>query len=98
MDPTSRPGIRQGPADVSVHRAADHGARAGGAGRQRATRRRRRRAGALGDRRIAERSALMDILRRSSAQLSEAVWKELDEAAATAARNVMTARRIATFD
>jgi uncharacterized linocin/CFP29 family protein len=41
---------------------------------------------------------MMDILRRGSAQLSEAVWKELDEAAATAARNVMTARRIATFD
>ena len=40
----------------------------------------------------------MDILRRSSAQLSDAVWKELDEAAATAAKNVMTARRIATFD
>lgn len=40
----------------------------------------------------------MDILRRESARLSEAVWKELDEAAVTAARNVMTARRIATFD
>jgi uncharacterized linocin/CFP29 family protein len=40
----------------------------------------------------------MDILRRDSAQLSDAVWKELDEAAATSARNVMTARRIATFD
>ena len=41
---------------------------------------------------------MMDILRRGSAQLSEAVWKELDDAAATAARNVMTARRVATFD
>jgi uncharacterized linocin/CFP29 family protein len=40
----------------------------------------------------------MDILRRSSARLSDEVWKELDEAAATAAKNVMTARRIATFD
>ncbi len=40
----------------------------------------------------------MDILRRSSAQLPDEVWKELDEAAATAAKNVMTARRIATFD
>ena len=40
----------------------------------------------------------MDILRRSSAQLSDEVWKELDEAAATSAKNVMTARRIATFD
>jgi len=40
----------------------------------------------------------MDILRRDSAQLSDRVWKELDEAAATAARHVMTARRIATFD
>jgi uncharacterized linocin/CFP29 family protein len=40
----------------------------------------------------------MDILRRESARLSDAVWKELDEAAATAAKNVMTARRIATFD
>src|SRR5262245_45148721 len=40
----------------------------------------------------------MDILRRASAQLSDAVWKELDEAVATAARNAMTARRIATFD
>ena len=52
----------------------------------------------LRDRGIAERSPLMDILRRGSAQLSDAVWKELDEAAATAAKNVMTARRIATFD
>jgi uncharacterized linocin/CFP29 family protein len=40
----------------------------------------------------------MDILRRDSARLSQAVWKELDEAVVTAARNVMTARRIATFD
>lgn len=40
----------------------------------------------------------MDILRRESAQLSDAVWKELDEAAATSAKHVMTARRIATFD
>ena len=40
----------------------------------------------------------MDILRRDSARLSDRVWKELDEAAATAARHVMTARRIATFD
>ena len=30
----------------------------------------------------------MDILRRSSAQLPDEVWKELDEAAATAAKNV----------
>jgi uncharacterized linocin/CFP29 family protein len=40
----------------------------------------------------------MDILRRGSAQLSDGVWRELDEAAASAAKNVMTARRIATFD
>jgi uncharacterized linocin/CFP29 family protein len=40
----------------------------------------------------------MDILRRSSARLSDRVWKELDDAAASTARNVMTARRIATFD
>jgi uncharacterized linocin/CFP29 family protein len=40
----------------------------------------------------------MDILRRESAQLSDRVWKELDEAAASAAKNVMTARRVATFD
>jgi uncharacterized linocin/CFP29 family protein len=40
----------------------------------------------------------MDILRRDSPRLSDRVWKELDEAAATAARHVMTARRIATFD
>jgi uncharacterized linocin/CFP29 family protein len=40
----------------------------------------------------------MDILRRESAPLSSRVWKELDEAAVTAAKNVMTARRIATFD
>jgi uncharacterized linocin/CFP29 family protein len=40
----------------------------------------------------------MDILRRESAQLSEQIWKQLDQAAITAARNVMTARRIATFD
>jgi uncharacterized linocin/CFP29 family protein len=40
----------------------------------------------------------MDILRRESARLSDAAWKELDEAAASSAKNVMTARRIATFD
>jgi uncharacterized linocin/CFP29 family protein len=40
----------------------------------------------------------MDILRRESAQLPDPVWKELDEAAATSAKHVMTARRIATFD
>lgn len=40
----------------------------------------------------------MDILRRESAQLSDRVWKELDRPAVTAAKNVMTARRIATFD
>jgi len=40
----------------------------------------------------------MDILRRDSAQLSDRVWKQLDEAAVIAARNVMTARRIAMFD
>lgn len=40
----------------------------------------------------------MDILRRESARLSEGVWKALDEAAARAARHIMTARRVATFD
>ncbi len=40
----------------------------------------------------------MDNLRRSSAPLSDRVWTLLDEAAAQAARHVLAARRIATFD
>ncbi len=40
----------------------------------------------------------MDILRRDSARLPERVWQALDEAVAQAARHVMAARRIATFD
>lgn len=40
----------------------------------------------------------MDYLRRSSAPLSDRVWTALDEAAAQAARHVLAARRIATFD
>jgi uncharacterized linocin/CFP29 family protein len=40
----------------------------------------------------------MDILRRETAQLSDRIWKELEEAAARAARHVMTARRVASFD
>jgi len=40
----------------------------------------------------------MDVLRRDSAPLPERVWKALDEAVAQAARHVMSARRIATFD
>jgi uncharacterized linocin/CFP29 family protein len=40
----------------------------------------------------------MDYLRRGSAPLSERVWTALDEAAAQAARHVLTGRRVATFD
>jgi uncharacterized linocin/CFP29 family protein len=40
----------------------------------------------------------MDYLRRASAPLTERVWTALDEAAAQAARHVLTARRVATFD
>jgi uncharacterized linocin/CFP29 family protein len=40
----------------------------------------------------------MDILRRDQAPLSDRVWKELEEAAARAARHVLTGRRVATFD
>jgi len=40
----------------------------------------------------------MDTLRRASAPLSERIWKEVDEAVDQAARHVLTARRIATFD
>jgi uncharacterized linocin/CFP29 family protein len=40
----------------------------------------------------------MDILRRESAQLSSRVWQALDEAVSMAARHVMAARRVATFD
>jgi uncharacterized linocin/CFP29 family protein len=40
----------------------------------------------------------MDYLRRGSAPLSEGVWKALDEAVTRAARHVLSARRIATFD
>ena len=41
---------------------------------------------------------MMDYLRRNAAPLSERVWKALDEAIAQAARHVLAARRIATFD
>jgi uncharacterized linocin/CFP29 family protein len=40
----------------------------------------------------------MDTLRREAAPLSARVWKEVDEAVAQAARHVLTARRVATFD
>lgn len=40
----------------------------------------------------------MDILHRDQAPLSDRVWKELEEAVARAAKHVLTARRIATFD
>jgi uncharacterized linocin/CFP29 family protein len=40
----------------------------------------------------------MDYLRRDAAPLSHRVWKALDEAVAQAARHVMAARRVATFD
>jgi uncharacterized linocin/CFP29 family protein len=40
----------------------------------------------------------MDYLRRNSAPLPETVWKALDETVAQAARHVMAARRVATFD
>ncbi len=40
----------------------------------------------------------MDVLRRESAQLADRVWSALDQAVATAARHVMAARRVATFD
>jgi len=40
----------------------------------------------------------MDYLRRGSAPLSDRVWAALDEAAAQAARHVLTGRRVATFD
>lgn len=40
----------------------------------------------------------MDILRRDSARLSPRVWQALDEAVSMAARHVMSARRVATFD
>lgn len=40
----------------------------------------------------------MDYLRRSAAPLSDRVWRALDDAIAQAARHVLAARRIATFD
>ena len=40
----------------------------------------------------------MDYLRRGSAPLTDRVWQALDEAAAQAARHVLTGRRVATFD
>ena len=61
--------------------------------------RRGRRERADRERRIAARSPLMDILRREQRPaVGRGCGSELDEAAASAARNVMTARRIATFD
>ena len=41
---------------------------------------------------------MMDYLRRASAPLTDRVWQALDEAAAQAARHVLTGRRVATFD
>jgi uncharacterized linocin/CFP29 family protein len=41
---------------------------------------------------------MMDYLRRSTAPLSARVWQALDEAVAQAARHVLAARRVATFD
>ncbi|HXH85037.1 MAG TPA: family 1 encapsulin nanocompartment shell protein, partial [Candidatus Tectomicrobia bacterium] len=40
----------------------------------------------------------MDYLRREAAPISERVWKALDDAVVQAARHVVAARRIATFD
>ena len=40
----------------------------------------------------------MDYLRRSTAPISERVWAALDDAVAQAARHILAARRIATFD
>ena len=40
----------------------------------------------------------MDTLRRDAAPLSERMWKEIDEAVGQAARHVLTARRVSTFD
>ena len=40
----------------------------------------------------------MDYLRRQAGPLSERVWKALDEAVVGAARHVLAARRVATFD
>jgi uncharacterized linocin/CFP29 family protein len=40
----------------------------------------------------------MDYLRRQAAPISEEVWKALDDAVVQAARHVLAARRIATFD
>jgi uncharacterized linocin/CFP29 family protein len=40
----------------------------------------------------------MDYLRRHTAPVSERIWHALDEAVAQAARHVLAARRIATFD
>ncbi|MGH7279586.1 MAG: family 1 encapsulin nanocompartment shell protein [Candidatus Rokuibacteriota bacterium] len=40
----------------------------------------------------------MDNLHRGSAPLSDRVWKAVDDAVAQAARHVLAARRIATFD
>jgi uncharacterized linocin/CFP29 family protein len=41
---------------------------------------------------------MMDYLRRHTAPLSDRVWKALDEAVVQAARHVLAARRVATFD
>jgi uncharacterized linocin/CFP29 family protein len=40
----------------------------------------------------------MDYLRRQAAPLSDRVWKALDDAVVGAARHVLAARRVATFD
>ena len=41
---------------------------------------------------------MTDYLRRHTAPLSERVWTALDEAVAQAARHILAARRVATFD
>jgi uncharacterized linocin/CFP29 family protein len=41
---------------------------------------------------------MTDYLRRHTAPISQRVWKALDDAVAQAARHILSARRIATFD
>src|SRR5258706_14202689 len=93
MDSPSRSRLRSTPARVPVHRRLDRRTRGDG---QPGLRHQRR--SSEGERRVPTGESLMDYLRRGSAPLSERVWSALDEAAAQAARHVLTGRRVATFD
>src|SRR5438067_9113930 len=93
MDPADQRGFRRTFEDLSVHRRADHRHRKGH--RRRA---KRGRCTAVQPRqprhdRLPEGGAVMDSLNRDQAPFPAEIWRMIDEAAASAARDQLTARR-----